>query len=85
MEVVVISALWCPSCLKMKKVYQELEKFLKINFLYLDIDFDSDEVSNYNNLDKLPILIIKNNGNEIKRIIGEHNFNDIKLEFKEFL
>ena len=79
MEIVIISAVWCPSCLSMKKVYKEVEsKFQDISFKKLDYDFD--DISEYNVSNILPVLIIKKNGNELKRIIGEHESLEIIKE-----
>lgn len=79
MEIVIISAVWCPSCLSMKKVYKEVEnKFQDVTFKKLDYDFD--DVSEYNVSDILPVLILKKDGIELKRIIGERESLEIIKE-----
>jgi len=79
MEIIIINAVWCPSCLSMKKVYREVEsKFQDINFKKLDYDFD--DISEYNISNILPVLIIKKDGIELKRIVGEHESLEIIKE-----
>jgi len=84
MEFIIISAIWCPSCLVMKKVYKQLESdFHDITFSYLDYDFDEDEVLKYNVSNILPVVILKKDNMEIKRIIGEHNKAEYEKVIKE--
>ena len=86
MEIIVISALWCPSCLVMKKIYKELEiSYPMVKFNFLDYDFDEEIVKTYNVSNKLPVLVIKKNDLEIKRIVGEHSLEDYKIVIKECL
>ena len=86
MKIVVISALWCPSCLKMGKIYKQLkDTFSNIEFISYDLDFDEEEVQKYNPEDTLPILIINNNDNEIKRIVGEHTKEELINEIRSAL
>lgn len=86
MEIIIISATWCPSCLVMKKVYKELEnKFTNVKFLKYDYDFDEDIVKNYDVSNILPVLIITKDNKEIKRITGEHELNDFILMVEECL
>lgn len=84
MEFIIISAIWCPSCLVMKKVYKQLESdFRDITFSYLDYDFDEDEVLKYNVSNILPVVILKKDDKEIKRIIGEHEKAEYEKVIKE--
>ena len=82
MEIIIISAIWCPSCLVMKKIYKELENIFKdISFFKYDYDFDDDIVKSY----ILPVLIIKKDSKELKRITGEHQLEEFVKEIKECL
>ena len=84
MEIMIISAVWCPSCLVMKKIYKQLESdFKDITFSYLDYDFDEEEISKYNISNILPVFIIRKDNKEITRIIGEHNILEYEKVIKE--
>ena len=77
MKLIKISAIWCPSCLIMEKVWKNLEEELpEIEFISYDYDLD-DEVDNYNPGDILPIIILENNNQELTRFIGEKTKEEI--------
>jgi thiol-disulfide isomerase/thioredoxin len=83
-ELLVISAVWCPSCLVLNKHLNKIEKDFDITIKKLDFDLDEEEVSKYNVGDKLPVLILLDKeGNEINRTIGEKNYDDIVSFIKE--
>ena len=79
-KIVVISAVWCPSCLILKKHLKKLKEEYSIEIETLDYDFDEDEVKEYNVGDKLPVIISKEDNNEINRLIGEKSYDEI-VEF----
>ena len=79
-EVIVISALWCPSCLILKKHLKRLKEENNLEIKYLDYDFDEEEVKKYNVGDVLPVMIITKEGKEVNRLIGEKEYEEI-LEF----
>lgn len=84
-ELLVISAVWCPSCLILNKHLKRLsnENF-DIEIKKLDYDLDEDEVLTYNVGDKLPVLILKNSqGQELNRLIGEKSYEEIVDFIKE--
>lgn len=86
MKIVIISALWCPSCLKMGKIYKQLqEEFNEIEFISYDLDFDEEEVQKYNPGDILPILIVTENEKEIKRVVGEYQKEELINEIRGIL
>ncbi|MBP3841674.1 MAG: thioredoxin family protein [Bacilli bacterium] len=77
-ELLVISAVWCPSCLVLNKHLKKIENEYKIKINKLDFDLDEEEVKVYNVGDKLPVMILKDEeGKEIKRTIGEKNYAEI--------
>ena len=81
-KLIVISAVWCPSCLVMSKYIKKInEEFSDLEVVKLDYDFD-DEVEKYNVDKKLPVLILLDNDNEVNRLVGEKNYKEIK-EFIE--
>jgi thiol-disulfide isomerase/thioredoxin len=74
-EVIVISAVWCPSCLILKKSLKKINEEYGIDFKMLDYDLDEEEVLKYQVGDKLPVMIYKD-----KRLIGEKSYDEI-IEF----
>ena len=79
-ELVVVSAVWCPSCLILNKHLKKIKEDININITKLDYDLDEDEVEEYNVGDKLPVIILKENNNEVRRLIGEKSYDEI-IEF----
>ncbi len=77
-EVIVISAVWCPSCLILKKELKKLREEYQLEFKMLDYDLDEDEVKEYNVGDKLPVMICND-----KRLIGEKSHDEIVCFLKE--
>ena len=78
-EIIVVSAVWCPSCLILKKNLKKLqEEYSNIEIKMLDYDFDEDEVMEYNVGDKLPVIIYGEN-----RLIGEKTYEEIVSFLKE--
>ena len=84
-ELLVISAVWCPSCLILNKHLKKLSsEGLDIEIEKLDYDLDEDEVLKYNVGDKLPVLILKDdNSKELNRLIGEKSYEEILTFIKE--
>ena len=76
-KIVVISAVWCPSCLILKKHLKRLKEEYNLEIETLDYDFDEDEVKEYNVGDKLPVVVSKEDNNEIDRLIGEKSYEEI--------
>ena len=75
-KIIVVSAVWCPSCLILKKNLKKLkEEYPNIEIETLDYDFDEEEVSKYNVGEILPVIIHNNN-----RLIGEKTYEEI-IEF----
>ena len=77
-EIIVISAVWCPSCLILKKELKKLNEEYGLSYKMLDYDFDEDEVNKYNIGDKLPVIIVND-----KRLIGEKTYEELVDFFKE--
>ena len=75
-DLIIVSALWCPSCLILKKELKKIQEEYKINYTMLDYDLDEDKVKAYNVGDKLPVIIYKD-----KRLIGEKS----NIEIVDFL
>ena len=62
-------------------IFRILCKNYDIEIIDYDYDFDSDKIANYNVGEILPVLIKVNNGVEVKRLVGEHN----KEELMQFI
>ena len=77
-KLIIISAVWCPSCLILKKDLKKLKEEYHIEYQMLDYDLDEDEVSEYNIGDKLPVMIYND-----KRLIGEKSYEEIVNFLKE--
>ena len=77
-KLIVISAVWCPSCLILKKNLKKLSEEYNINYKMLDYDLDEDEVKEYNVGNKLPVMCYKD-----KRLIGEKSYEEIVSFLRE--
>lgn len=79
MKLVVVSAVWCPSCLILNKQLKKIkEEYPELEITKYDYDFDS-EVEKYNVGEKLPVMIVEDeNGNEIRRLVGEKKDEEIR-------
>lgn len=79
MKIIKIGAIWCPGCLVMKKIWNNILKYNQLDILELDYDMDNDEVSKYNVGKILPVVIFMDkDGNELDRLIGEQKENKLK-------
>lgn len=71
-DLIVISAVWCPSCLLLKKHLKRLREEYNLNYQLYDYDLDEDEIKKYNVGEKLPVMICGE-----KRLIGEKSYEEI--------
>ena len=72
MKIIKIGALWCPGCLVMKKVWNNITRDNDLDITELDYDMDNVEVSKYDVGKVLPVVIfLDNNGSELERLVGE--------------
>lgn len=83
MKIIKITASWCPSCLIMNSMIDDIISKYNLEMISLDFDLDQSEVEKYNVGTMLPVLIkLDDNDNEISRIKGEKTEKEIK-EFIE--
>ncbi len=76
-KITIISAVWCPSCLILKKHLKKLKsEYENINIEYLD--YDMDDIEKYHVSDKLPVIICND-----KRLVGEKSYDEIINFLKE--
>lgn len=86
MKILRISAIWCPSCIIMRPIYDEIVKEYNLESEELDFDFDEERVESLEVGNTLPVAIIYDNENkELKRICGEKNINQIREVIKELV
>lgn len=86
MKIIKINAMWCPGCLITKSIWQEIEKeYPSHEYINLDYDLDEEKIAKYKIGDILPVVIIENNNQEIKRIIGEKTKKEILKELEDLL
>lgn len=78
MKLIKISAMWCPACLIMRNIINNLD--IDIEQVEYDYDLDEDVISKYNVGDILPVFILEENGIEVSRLIGEKTKDEV-LEF----
>ena len=78
MKVIIISAVWCPSCLIMRPRFESVKKeYFNIEFKSYDIDLD-EEPKFYNVGNILPVFILINDENvELGRLIGEQKKEEL--------
>lgn len=78
MKITIISAIWCSSCLVMKKVWNKVKKqYPNLEWQEYDLDF-SEEAKNYQVGETLPVLIFEKKGIETSRLIGEKKVEEVE-------
>lgn len=72
MRIIKIGAIWCPGCIVMKKVWNNIQKDYNLDITELDYDIDSEKVKRYNVGNVLPVVIFLDKDNdELDRVVGE--------------
>lgn len=74
-KLIVISAVWCPSCLILKKHLKRLKEEYK-DIIIEVLDYDLDDIEQYNIGNTLPVVILDNNKEE-QRLTGEQSYDDL--------
>ena len=77
-KLIIVSAVWCSSCLILKKELKKLKEEYNFDYKMLDYDLEEDEILKYDIGDKLPVMIYKD-----KRLIGEKSYEEIVDFLKE--
>lgn len=84
MKIIRITAMWCMSCLTMKKIWKKVFSFYpNMEIIDYDYDFDHESINDLQVGNILPELIIYKNGKEISRIIGECTKKDLMKQLEE--
>lgn len=78
MKIIKISAIWCGACIVMNKIWKDVKNdFSDIEIEELDLDFDEEEVKQYNVGDTLPVLIFMDDSIEKDRLVGEKTKEEV--------
>ncbi len=84
MKLIKISAIWCPSCLIMEKIWKEIQEEYK-DFEYISYDYDLDDESElFNPGNILPVIILLKDDEEVIRFIGEKTKEQIIEGIKKY-
>ena len=81
MKIVKINSLGCPSCIIMNKVFNKIKE--KYTFDLEELDYDFDEIDEYEPGNILPIYIFYKDIQEITRLVGEHKLEELEKIFEE--
>ena len=84
MKFVRISSTWCVSCIIMNKLWKKIKDTYPADE-YIELDYDMDDIDEYNVGDILPVIIIYKDNLEVKRIIGEKSEKEIFSEIEDVL
>lgn len=80
MHVVILTAVWCHSCLFMKKTFKAFAaNHPEWTFEFLDIDLD-ENAKQYNLGKVLPIVLFHKEGQEVLRLTGEKSLEQLESE-----
>jgi len=82
MKLVRISAIWCTSCILTYNDFNEIKEEYK-EFEYEELDYDTDQIEEYNVGNILPVIIVYKDNKEVTRIIGEKKKKEIKKVLEE--
>lgn len=78
MKIVTINAMWCPGCIVMHKVWNNIKnKYSDIEFENYDYDIDEEIVKSFSPGDVLPITIFFKDDKEVDRLTGEKSENEL--------
>ena len=76
-QLIFFSANWCTACQVMKPTVEQISKQMGIPLNKIDTDYDVSYTADYG-VKSVPTLILLENGQEIKRIVGTQSENKIK-------
>lgn len=83
MKLVRISSMWCTSCIVTYPIWKEIQETYP-NLEYEELDYDLDDVKEQVG-DILPVVILKDQDQEITRIVGEKTKKEILEILEKFI
>lgn len=83
MKLVRISSMWCTSCIVTYPIWKEIQETYP-NIEYEELDYDLDDVKEQVG-DILPVVILKDQDQEITRIVGEKTKKEILEILEKFI
>jgi len=85
MKILKFGAVWCPGCLSMSRIWNDIISNYDIEVDNYDIDFDEGICDKYEIGDILPVYIfIDKNNNELERLIGEQKKEVLKSKIEQY-
>lgn len=83
MKLVRISSMWCTSCIVTYPIWKEIQETYP-NLEYEELDYDLDDVQEQVG-DILPVVILKDQEQEITRIVGEKTKKEMLEILEKFI
>lgn len=83
MKLVRISSMWCTSCIVTYPIWKEIQETYP-NLEYEELDYDLDDVQEQVG-DILPVVILKDQDQEITRIVGEKTKKEMLEILEKFI
>ncbi len=86
MKVLKFGALWCKECLVMKPMWDAIEKNISgLETQYFDADENEEKLKEYSVTDIPTFIFLDKNGDEIERLKGVQNKEDLEEKVKKYL
>jgi thioredoxin 1 len=80
MELLKFSASWCGPCQQLSKILENIE--LPYPLTEIDIDEDTDRAASFGIRGVPTMVLLDDDGNEIKRVVGAHAPEKLKAELE---
>jgi|GEM_PF-211768 len=79
MKIILVTAIWCPSCLIMRPRYAAIiKKIPSAIFTEMDYDTDAASIEAFHIGKILPVAIGQMDGREVFRLIGEKSMKELE-------
>ncbi|MBU0997708.1 MAG: hypothetical protein KKE16_06675 [Firmicutes bacterium] len=87
MKLIRVTAMWCTSCLLMKKRWNKaFSEFNSLEIIDYDFDEDTDHIQAYNIGSTLPVvLFVDDSLIELERMVGEKSVQEIVSSVRKYL
>lgn len=79
MKIMIVSALWCQSCLYMRKHFKTwMSLHPEIEFVQADLDLDEKLIDSLGPFKVLPTVLLFRDDQVIDRWVGEHSIEELE-------